>query len=159
MICKFGAYVAPIVVWIMLLGGEAFACSCPDFAENTLANRVNAALKQADAVFTGEVITVSEKPGPYPYRHLEVEVSLTSVWKGDLTRTLTISTGRNGAACGVSFEKGETYLVYASNSTWYSSEGSLTAGLCGRTRRISKATDDLLLLGEPKKVFQPLGKP
>ncbi|CAM9774530.1 unnamed protein product, partial [Hapterophycus canaliculatus] len=57
---------------------------------------------------------------------------------------ITFSTAGNGAACGVSLEIGAEYLI----GLTLSSEGELTANLCGLYRSWSSVTDDELALLE-----------
>src|SRR5690606_22193376 len=51
-------------------------------------------------------------------------------------------TNSSSAACGYTFEKNTSYLVYARES-----EGRLHVSLCSRTRPMAEAADDLVVLG------------
>ena len=53
-----------------------------------------------------------------------------------------MSTPSYGAACGYHFEEGQGYLVYA-----YGKEESFKVDLCSQTKLLSKASEDLALLG------------
>ncbi len=53
-----------------------------------------------------------------------------------------IFTGRGGGDCGLVFQTGQRYLVYA-----YRSKDKLTTSICTRTKPFSKATEDLAFLG------------
>lgn len=55
--------------------------------------------------------------------------------------------------CGIRFVQGETYVVYAWNST-----GGLRTGACSRTRRISEAGDDLVYLHSMQRGGPDIGR-
>ena len=55
---------------------------------------------------------------------------------------IEIFTGRGGGDCGVSFQIGQRYLVYA-----YRYKDKLTTSICTRTTSFSRATEDLAFLG------------
>ena len=111
----------------------AYGCSClrpgPPLTE----------LDRATAVFAGEVSAINRTT-----RGFEVSFSVAEVWKGDLPRTLVITTGPHSAACGYAFNIGQDYLVYA----YGRDTTSLGAGLCSRTALLSNAADDLIELGD-----------
>jgi protocatechuate 3,4-dioxygenase beta subunit len=89
--------------------------------------------------------------------HFTIEEPL----KGIKEKTIDVATGGGGGDCGYPFKSGERYLVYA-----YKSEGAaldsnisrtiiggrsgmaapLTASVCGRTRRLDAALDDVELI-------------
>ena len=84
------------------------------------------ALKEADRVFLGEVVNEmvgnAREHGRWecdgfdllevqvgdPYRAVQFKV--ITVWKGDVSETMFVSTG---GECGSRFSKGERYLIYA----------------------------------------------
>src|SRR5687768_17159621 len=53
-------------------------------------------------------------------------------------RRVTVRTGLHGASCGLGFEEGMTYLVFAR-----ADGDTLAAGLCSRTARIQRAAQDV----------------
>jgi hypothetical protein len=65
---------------------------------------------QADQIFIG---TVQKKTTAGRAYYL---FSISQMFKGDKADTLTIITGFGGPDCGMMFEVGKTYLVYAHNS-------------------------------------------
>ena len=79
---------------------DSYACKCRQlsFSEE---------LAQADQVFTGTVINKTTTDRVYYL------FKISQSYKGNATDTLTIQTGLGGGDCGVQFEPGETYLVYA----------------------------------------------
>ena len=115
-----------------------FACSCRPPGTPT------EELGQADAVFLATVVDVNVPSGPITGSGDSTTVTLdvATVWKGQITRTLVLTTPGSSASCGVSFEQGKAYVVYGRLS-----EGSLTTNLCSRTRPIADAAEDLAALG------------
>jgi hypothetical protein len=101
------------------------------------------AMGQADAVFTGRVLTAVpiESTNGYVYT-----MRVHAVWKGTVIVELQVETGEP-AMCGVWLQPGETYLVYA-----YEYEGVVSTGNCTRTREIGFADEDLAELGSPLAV-------
>ena len=45
-----------------------------------------------------------------------VIISVTDVYKGDVTRSQGVVTAADGASCGYDFEIGEAYLVFTTNA-------------------------------------------
>lgn len=103
------------------------------------------AFERADAVFAGDVVSISEPKGLFgswlasSTDPVTVEFKVNSVWKGEIRETLFIQTAWSSAGCGFEFVQGERYIVYARKG-W--------ASLCSRTRSIDKASEDLMALGE-----------
>ncbi|MGB7443729.1 MAG: hypothetical protein WA919_21915 [Coleofasciculaceae cyanobacterium] len=96
------------------------------------------ALEQATAVFAGKVTSINQTE---PF-NLEVTFQVSQAWKGEASSTLVVATPLNSAMCGVYFEIGEEYLVYA-----YGEENQLSTNLCSRTQLASQAEADLVMLG------------
>jgi hypothetical protein len=118
----------------LLAPAAAHACSCiqpPPPAE---------ALEQADAVFVGTVAAIDPADGPAGFPKLAVRFDLETVFKGDLDGEAVVETPESSAACGYTFEEGETYLVYAFEVG--EGEGWSTS-LCSRNAKAEKAEEDL----------------
>ncbi|WP_258022882.1 hypothetical protein [Brevibacillus formosus] len=124
----------------------ASACSCARPPDPLTAK------DQSAAVFTGKVLQVIEKTDwlhllPFwdkPERGgFDVIFEVQSTWKGvDQTQVQIVTSGLGGA-CGIPFQPGQEYLVYA--SFWELNE--LETNICTRTAMKSDAGDDLLALG------------
>lgn len=132
-----------VILFLLLDVGVARACSCmppPPAAQ---------ALTQSDAVFSGRVIKIkrvkSRNSQDEPLQEMEVVLEVNSSWKGAERKRVTVFTASQSAACGYSFRKGVTYLVYANDS-----QGKLVASICSRTKRLKDARDDLGELGSGK---------
>ncbi|KLH95829.1 hypothetical protein AA984_28610 [Brevibacillus formosus] len=124
----------------------ASACSCARPPDPLTAKDRSA------AVFTGKVLQVNERTDwlrwlPFwdkPERGgFDVIFEVQSTWKGvDQTQVQIVTSGLGGA-CGIPFQPGQEYLVYA--SYWELNE--LETNICTRTVMKSDAREDLLALG------------
>lgn len=128
---------------MILAPALASACSCappPPPRE---------ALKGSTAVFSGKVVEVK--------RHDEFRFAVVFAaeesWKGIDAREVVVYTPDNGAACGVNFEKGRRYLVYANEvPQGEPAKKVLSTHLCTRTKKLDDAKEDLKDLGEGNKI-------
>jgi hypothetical protein len=134
-----------IAVCVLLIGvSPMVACDCkPPPAPKK-------AMEAAAAVCLAEVVSI-ETEGQERTVTLKVE----KWWKGGDKAELVVTTHKSGATCGYGFEKGKTYLVYASNAG--EQNKTLRVSLCSRTRTKEQAekSDDFKELGEGKA---PAGK-
>ena len=101
---------------------------------------VGTAFERADAVFEGRVLDVQAGADPSTPTHVTLEV--VQQWKGVDRERVELETPASSASCGVAFEVGTSWLVYAERV-----DGALHAGLCSRTKRIEEAQEDLAELG------------
>jgi hypothetical protein len=118
------------------------ACSCVlhPGSQKEIAER---ALSSSDAVFSGEVVDL-QNIGMFGPRDT-VTLRVSEVWKGTDQRTLEVRTPSQGSACGYAFKEGQEYLVYA-----YGKQ-DLKVDACGETKQLSKADEDLAVLGNGEK--------
>jgi hypothetical protein len=119
--------------------GKADACSC------RVGPRKNA-FETSAAVFEGQVTAIALKPKPsgFPGEIASVSLTVIQAWKGIRTQQVTVLTPASASECGVSFQLGKNYLIYAA-----ASEGSeLIVSACSRTREISKAETDIQAMGK-----------
>ena len=125
---------------LLLLPDCASACSC-------MVVSIQRYISSSDAVFSGEVVdlqkgtSASRMFGPSD----TVALRVSEAWKGTDQGTLEVSTPSQGSACGYHFEEGQEYLVYA-----YGKQ-DLKVDACGGTTHLSKADEDLALLGNGEK--------
>jgi hypothetical protein len=128
------------VLWSGLQIGTkpAYACSC-------VGGDALVKLNRSSAVFAGTVTEVGKKTvrgevgrlRPYTF---EVD----RAWKGVTTKTVSLfSYDGDSASCGTSFELNEAYLIYS----YQGEDGKLQTNLCNGNVLLSKAGDDLKLLG------------
>ena len=118
----------------------AYACSC-------MGVPIQRYISSSDAVFSGEVVDLQKGTsvggmfGPSD----TVTLRVSEAWKGTDQGTLEVSTPSQGSACGYAFKEGQEYLVYASGKQ------DLKVDACGETKQLSKADEDLALLGNGEK--------
>ncbi len=74
---------------------DVLACSCPSLGE-TLEQEMKWRLKESQAVFSGEVIEITDIPKSLVLVKIKVEES----WKEILPEEITITTERSEGACG-----------------------------------------------------------
>lgn len=118
----------------------ANACSClPPPPPRT-------ALEQSSAVFSGKVISLEPKPGL-----VRVTFEVYDRWKGISRAKIAVTTPEHSAACGINFEIGKEYLVYAAVNALR----QLSADSCSRTNLLSEAGEDLQALGSSDSANTP----
>ncbi|QRG66838.1 hypothetical protein [Brevibacillus choshinensis] len=124
----------------------AQACSCASPPDPLTAR------DRSNAVFTGTVLAVNEvtdwsefMPFTKPiHKQVEVILEVQSIWKGITASQVRVITESDSASCGIDFQPGRSYLVYA---TFH--EGSeLYTHLCTRTAEVANAGEDLHALGQ-----------
>ena len=81
-----------------------------------------------------------------PEDRTTVGFEVSNVWKGDVLKSMDVTTPPTGGSCGFAFTEGEEYIVYASDSA-YGDDG-YTVGICSRTALLLEAQDDIDELGE-----------
>jgi len=105
-------------------------------------------LSSSLAVFTGEVTSIAPNDAT-KFGGLEVTLRVKEVWKGTLAEEVKVHTAATGAACGYTFVKGTTYLVYAVSDD----ADPMRVSLCSRTAPVDNAKEDLDFLGKPSHRF------
>lgn len=133
-----------LVVVILSAGARpANACSCVG------PNPVCSAYWQTDAVFVGEVLSISLTNGSIPLANNQsipiqqrrVHVRVTEPFSGVGATEVDVETGMGGGDCGYAFRVGEIYLIFAS-----SRDSKLSTGICSPTKPLSVAASDLAYL-------------
>ncbi|MFM2421425.1 MAG: hypothetical protein RL385_6148 [Pseudomonadota bacterium] len=116
-----------------LPAGAANACTCAEIP------KVADAKAKAAAIFEGRVLSVTKRED----LSVRVAFSVVRMWKGSSdAERIELTTAEQGSMCGFDFAEGASYLVYADGSGQ-----DLSTGLCGRTRAIDEAAEDLRELG------------
>ncbi len=106
-------------------GRIAKACSClppPPPAQ---------ALDESDAVFDGTVARIETVDPTDHFSGLRIHFVVHTQWKGVTEGRVHVLTAGDSAMCGVFFELGRRYIVYASDQD---EDGLLETHLCTRTR-------------------------
>ena len=129
---------------LLLLPDCASACTCAGFGGSPQ-QRAERMLDKSSAVFAGKVVDIDrDQKGPLGGVD-KVSFRVSEAWKGPERETLELTTQSQGIACGYFFSEGREYLVYA-----YGKQ-DLKVDACGDTKQLSKADEDLALLGNGEK--------
>ena len=131
-----------IITFFVFAQMKVMACSCPSMGES-LEQIIKFHLKNDEAVFVGKLIEIDDKSADGD-RLIKFQVE--QFWKGMLSEEIIIATENERNSCAYSFEKYKSYLIYVGNY-----DGKLYTGGCLPNREISRATDELKILGEGKK--------
>jgi hypothetical protein len=94
-------------------------------------------------VFVGTATKVNSQPNGNTTTTFEVSEVLHS--KKALGKTVDVHHTAIGAMCGLTFDKGKTYVVYAGG------EEQLSAGACSRTHLLKKGDEDVAFAHEKAK--------
>jgi hypothetical protein len=101
---------------------------------------VEGAYKQNSAIFSGKVISI-KKTGNF---WNTVKIRVGKSWKGNLSKTITISTASAGSMCGYKFVTGKSFLIYANGND----PNELAVSLCSRTALLSESKEDVETLND-----------
>lgn len=137
------------LAFVFASAGESFACSCMAPSPDTPMKKLVADAKGGtDAVFVGKVVKVrvSDENSPAATNFIKLEVLRS--WKGVTGEYIEIETPANSAMCGVGFEVGKEYIVYAGKGE----AEAFTTHLCSRTQNISGKSGDERHLGKRLKL-------
>lgn len=104
--------------------------------------RPNDELLEAGAVFTGEVLSITDLPieDSDALRSKRVVFKVISRWKNAGRSEVTLDTGSGKDDCGLEFKPGEIWVVYMNRSR--------IADKCTRTRLLEDAGEDIAQLGQ-----------
>lgn len=132
-------------VWFLGYAGQAHACSCVQ------PGSPSEELEKFDAVFVGRVISVHHSYDPAGSSvtrddRSTIGFEVSTVWKGEIHESTTITTPPTGGSCGYRFVEGESYVVYAYERPY--GDGGYTAGTCSRTALLAAAQADIDELGD-----------
>jgi hypothetical protein len=144
---KITLYLLSIIVFVILSNNEGFACSCNPSSDEPLAEQVKKAKTESNAVFTGRVVKKTEYPES---GYTVVKLKIIDLWKGSHSKVITVLTGSHDGNCRYHFEVDKTYLIYAHNSSMYSSVKSLETTMCSRTQGFSDAKADINILDKSR---------
>jgi hypothetical protein len=163
MVSRLCAFVAFLIVFCFTSPNSVYACLCDT-------STFSEAYKEAPAVFRGKFIGEEYRKGivnesiemTFPmgeqrreYEILVYKFQVDEWWKGGLQKEIILVTdrarfsdgGTSVSDCDSGFTKGRRYLIYA----YYDEKNNLQTGACTRTARLSRAKNDLRLLGKGKK--------
>lgn len=118
------------------------ACSCVWMETPTCA--IGLVADSSPVVFSGQVTEIQPikakiMDGKYEVDQKLVKFAVFETFRGTSERTIEVQTGNGGGDCGYPFQTGINYLVY----TYKDENGRLGAGICGRTKKLDDASEDL----------------
>jgi hypothetical protein len=134
-------------------GKDAASCTCVPGPPLTSRRIVRETAATYDAVFAGVIVKVaySRPPrikGAFPLDEAMATVALTRRWRGRGRDTVVVRTALYTTACGLGFQQGERYLLFARKAG-----GSVYADKCGPSRLWDEEADRLAeLLGRGESV-------
>ncbi|MDG2331716.1 MAG: hypothetical protein P8M05_09000 [Flavobacteriales bacterium] len=116
-----------LLLSFIIISSYSIACTCGEVDKIT-----DSDIESAEAVFIGTIISVStDKTSNKKTAIFEIK----KVYKGELTTSnISIKTNLDAGSCGLRFETGQKWYVFARKST---SGTGLHAGLCGRSVQLS----------------------
>lgn len=118
-------YVLLLFVIILFISSQAAACSCEYYKSMDLRQYNGYGL-----IYKGKVISVIEKREEW---EKIVKFSIKKLYKGQTERdTVTLTTGLDGASCGLNFKEGQIWVIFAS-----ASKGNYYTGLCSRSKLLN----------------------
>ncbi|MBX7054933.1 MAG: hypothetical protein K1X36_08250 [Pyrinomonadaceae bacterium] len=134
------------IMVVLFAVNAAVACSCvlPD-RNKSVKQLVTEAKASSVAVFVGKVVEIrysKEKMGDQPLRMI-AKFEVAGQWKGSVPQMVEVTTANICCICGVSFELGENYIVYANGTA-----KALTANSCSRTSVLVGKSPDEEFLGK-----------
>ncbi len=132
--------VALAALLALALASPASACSCLPPPS------VEASRAASHAVFTGIPISVVSAAPEHP-DDVWVAFQVTAIWKGPVTAQYAVLTGATGGLCGVDFELGTEWLVYAFPVD-ADPDPEVFTHICSRTARAA-GNPDIEALGPP----------
>jgi hypothetical protein len=122
------------VAWSLFSPPPAEACKC------AAPGAPCSAFWQADTVFLGRVTSIeTARQVRDPLNAVRVHFTVQHGYRGAGTGQIAVHTSSSDTSCGYPFRTGETYMVYANQS----SSGALVTTLCSRTRRAAVGADDV----------------
>ncbi|MBA2618421.1 MAG: hypothetical protein H0U91_09680 [Rubrobacter sp.] len=145
-----------LIANFLLMGGpqagKVYACSCAETRD------VEESFEKSAAIFSGRVVK-AEGAAPVPPDGDDpflgpVTFEVEEAWKGASEGSVVVYGQGPEPSCGIDFERGETYLVYA-----YRSDGYLGTDYCGRTKPLSFAGSDVGELNAARGSLPETGGP
>ena len=134
------------VLWTITAVAVSVASSTPAHACKCMFPPVEAAREDATAVFEGRVLSIEDVPttGEPSMGEKVITLAVVRSWKGlERDERISVYTNAQSAACGYTFAKDTSYLVYARSAE----DQKLHVSSCSRTKPLADAAEDLTFLG------------
>ena len=127
-------------MFLFASAADSFACSCR-ISPEPIKKQVKDAYTESSAVFSGEVLEITQKDE----WTVAVRIKVGKSWKGGFSQEIIINTSKESSMCGYAFRVGKKYLVYA-----YGTKKDLSTTNCSRTT-VFPGTQDIKFLDRLKK--------
>jgi hypothetical protein len=141
-------------VVLSIAANNAIACSCLAPSPDTPLRKLVAEAKaDAVAVFVGKVVSVepADSAAFAGTGAVRVKLEVARSWKGRAFQYIEVFTATKSGMCGVAFEVGKEYIVYANKG-----EGDSSAVyICSRTQTITGMSKDEKHLGKRQRITAP----
>lgn len=130
---------------LLFTAQNSIACSCIELNES-LSKKVTKSFNNNDLVVVGKVIAANNtlKTGEFQIVNngiVSYIFEVQTVYKGAIkSKTISIETNSDGAACGYAFKVGQTYLVYANQAR----NLNYRTGLCSRNQELQSVKGKVL---------------
>ena len=127
----------PLLVFSLLVAAPSgsHACSCTNPPDFTMAYDLS------EAIFLGEVLGIESAAPAYP-NEVWATLRVEGYWKNELPTVVRVRTGENEAICGLGFQVGQHWLMFA--DAWLD---HYATHLCWRSHLYYEGDPDLALLG------------
>jgi hypothetical protein len=169
--------VISFVICLIVSATKVFACGCASSPDESVSDAVKYATEQSTIVFAGKVVGFEYRKG-IPNEFMEsqkddsgnridyetkiVKFQVERWWKGEPVSEIFLVTDNtknsdgtgSGSSCDYHFKEGESYLVYAQGK-----KSELRTHSCSETKLLTKAEEDLKILGEGKEPVEKKDEP
>jgi len=142
---RFLVFVSAFCFFLLCGAENVFGCSCM-LDDKPLGVQVKRAFKNSTAIFSAEVISVTDDPADE--YSLIVKMKVGKYWKGKIGKEVVVKTARQSAMCGYYFEVDHNYVVYA-----FGEKTEMKTDNCSRTSGYQGNADVKFLnrLKKPRK--------
>lgn len=134
------------VLWTIAAVAVSAVSTAPALACKCMFPPVETAREDSTAVFEGRVLSIEDVPttGEPSMGEKVITLAVVRTWKGlERDERIAVYTNAQSAACGYTFAKDTSYLVYARSTE----DKKLNVSSCSRTKQLADAAEDLQVLG------------
>ncbi len=137
-----------VIVFLCFFSLDSLSCSCV-FQPDDLEEAVMAAYESVSSVVLAQVESVSEAKSikkiaqTYEFESEVTQFTEIKSWKGQHGKHFETNIITSCCMCGMSFEKGQTYLLYLDGPD---ANGHYSTSICTRTAREENALEDIKIL-------------
>lgn len=139
-----------VAAWlgVLCMANTAEACSC---VATTVASRV----RESAEVFVGTVLSLKSQQRTVTIQGSKLTLSVVRArirveqsWKGPHRDVVEVVTNSEESMCGIEFQKGQRFLVFASMGT-HDLKSTLVTGICDGSHAVHWTAESIDSLGAP----------